>query len=93
MPDHERIWLEPECSRADPEGRTWANHPMDECPECGAAPTEYVRADLVAAERRAGWLAGRDAAARYLSEYVARTDQDDGGLIEAIADLTPPEVP
>jgi hypothetical protein len=46
--DHERIWLEP-CA-CDPKAeRTWCHHSTvyDPCEECGAPPTEYVRADLV----------------------------------------------
>lgn len=51
-PDPERIYLEPRCC-ADPEtGRTWAaNSAWGPC-ECGQQPTEYVRADIVAAQRQ-----------------------------------------
>lgn len=50
--DHERIWLEP-CA-CDPKAeRTWCHHSTvyDPCEECGAPPTEYVRADLVWGDR------------------------------------------
>lgn len=64
MADAERIWLEPECCAEPGVGRTWCS--VNEwacCPagECDAPkPTEYVRADLVAArEAAAAAEAGR----------------------------------
>lgn len=57
MTDAERIWLEPECCAEPGVGRTWCS--VNEwacCPagECDAPkPTEYVRADLVAAREAA----------------------------------------
>ena len=57
MADAERIWLEPECCAEPGVGRTWCS--VNEwacCPagECDAPkPTEYVRADLVAAREAA----------------------------------------
>ena len=53
MVDHERIWLEPGCDGNSfaGEGRTWCqDNVYDPCPDCGAEATEYVRADLSAAE-------------------------------------------
>lgn len=44
-PDHERIWLEPNC--ADAEERNWCEDDLwGECDECGIKPTQYIRADL-----------------------------------------------
>ena len=65
MSDYDRIWLEPACC-ADPEtGRTWADEPRpaDPC-EHDAPWTEYVRADIPAAE-----IAALSAALRTFESY------------------------
>ena len=49
----ERIWLEPDCegNLLRGEGRTWcSDNVFEDCPECGAKATEYVRADLLEAQ-------------------------------------------
>ena len=50
--DHERIWLQPRCDVCRGEDRTWCQDNVwsEGCdpPDCTNAPTEYVRADLVA---------------------------------------------
>lgn len=80
MADAERIWLEPECCAEPGVGRTWCS--VNEwacCPagECDAPkPTEYVRADLVAAREAAAAEAMREACAQYCNGreriYAAR---------------------
>ena len=47
--DHREIWLGPPCDACgDAEfGRLWApDNPFDPCPECGAEPVRFIRADL-----------------------------------------------
>jgi hypothetical protein len=42
-----RMWLAPKCEEENREGRTWcADDAWGACPECGAKPVLYVRADL-----------------------------------------------
>jgi len=60
---------------------------------CAIAEARAAIAAVYTSQYRTGWLAGRDAAVRWLQDYVARFDLDDEGLIEAVAALTPPEVP
>jgi hypothetical protein len=44
MADYETIWLSPDCGGAE---REWcSDNVWDECDECGAKPTEYMRADV-----------------------------------------------
>ena len=54
MVDHERIWLSPRCPLCCGEDRTWCKDNVwsEGCDptECTAMPTEYVRADVAAAE-------------------------------------------
>jgi hypothetical protein len=48
--DHEIIWLEPDCEGNLSAGgdRSWCkDNVYDECPDCGATATKYVRADLI----------------------------------------------
>jgi hypothetical protein len=53
--DYERIWLQPRCDRECGDERTWCRDNVwsEGCdpPACTNAPTEYVRADLVATLR------------------------------------------
>jgi len=50
--DHERIWLQPRCDACRGDDRSWCQDNVwsEGCdpPDCANAPTEYVRADLVA---------------------------------------------
>lgn len=75
MADAERIWLEPECCAEPGVGRTWCSvNEWTCCPagECDAPkPTEYVRADLVAAREAAAALAMREACADYVADCLA----------------------
>lgn len=46
-PDHEVIWLQPQCYDESPDGRLWCKDPVfDNCEDCSLAPTKYMRADL-----------------------------------------------
>ena len=44
-----RIWLQPPCYSESCEGRMWCEEEMDECSECGAKCTLFIRADMVTA--------------------------------------------
>lgn len=46
--DHKSIWLAPRCE----EERTWCQDSRGGCDECGSPEVEYIRADLVEAERK-----------------------------------------
>ena len=85
MTDHPRIWLEPECCAEPSVGRVWCQvNQWTCCPagECDAPkPAEYVLASevaaLVAAARREGAEAMRDACAR--TAVSAPTNEPMGG--------------
>ena len=63
-PDHKRIYLEPEDGSDPDTGRMWCQHPAPGADD-NRTWTEYVRADLVAAQVAAAWCDGRDAAAKW----------------------------
>jgi hypothetical protein len=52
--EHAEIWLEPPCQDEASEGRLWVQDgdQFDPCPECGADPVRFVRADIHDAEIR-----------------------------------------
>lgn len=83
MSDHERIYLEPEDGSDPDAGRMWCQHPA---PGAGddRTWTEYVRADLVAAQVAAAEAHGRKAGLREAAEiaHAAREKAERGAADE-----------
>lgn len=68
MNDHEHIWLEPPCedSKQCADDRLWCRDQVfDACSDCGAVPTEYIRADLSRARIEALVAALNECATRF----------------------------
>ncbi len=96
MSDHERIWLQPDCCSDPDVGREWADAADPEPCEDGASWTEYVRADLFAAQvasllaetdRASSELAGRLRAEGELADVKTLAEREREAQAARIAAL------
>jgi hypothetical protein len=84
-PDHEYIWLQPECCAEDDTGRQWCQDGdvWDDC-DNHSEPTKYVRADkLEEAEKLETKLTNIAIAANKRSEHWKNLSEDAHFKLEA----------